>query len=1025
MEDATHLARCRQCGAELPPERHDGLCPLCLMAAVAASASHLTGDEMTTLGQAPESPSADTTQQRLTSGQIFGPYRIGRLLGRGGMGEVYEAEHLEHRRRVALKVLNRRLAGSDDRARFLREGQLAASVTHPNTVYIFGSEEIAGTPVIAMELVTGGTLKDRVSSVGPLTPAQAVDAVLDLAAGLDAARAGGVLHRDIKPSNCFVESDGRVKIGDFGLSISTLARDVSHAGSNQQRPGFFEGTPQYAAPEQLKGQSLDVRADIYAVGATLYYLLTGQPPFDDRDLPTLVTRVTTEPPVSPRKTRRTIPSALAAIVLRCLAKDRAERPATYAELEDLLRPFSSTAPIPAGPGLRLTAGVIDRLLLTLLAAPLTVVPKLEFVQPSSVNFGVNYADPSGSDASTLAKIAFCSLTLAYYTLLEGLTGASLGKRLCNLQVTARGQRPGLLRALARTAIFMLPVWWDYLGFDLWPFSDSQMKNLSGFVLAGLFLSTAVIQALVFTSMRRRNGYAGWHDLATGTRVITRRRAASRAPVSVAADETMAVTAPVPTRRLGPFEVMHPLGSTTVGELFAGFDPLLRRTVWLHVLPKGAPPLTPAWRDLARPARQRWLHGRRTADEAWDAYEAPDGAPLTIVAGTRQPWRVVRYWLQDLAREIEAAERDGTLPSLSLDRVWITRSSRAMIVDVRPGRSTAPDAISMTPPFDEAQGAPSASRGAQQFLAAVTDASLTPEPLPLSARMTIDALTREDVPADRIAASVDAIVPGLDRVTSWRRGVSIGLTNAPVVLTILAALALVPLVSRVVQTEFLLPMNCLIEINKLDAANDPSTLDLRRSLGKYCSATYGSTYTNEFFWRDPRARQLTTALHPVAERVLADYPAVSLADAAVAADATRATLDEDSARSGAATGLAITMALPSGILLVCAAIALVSSLLVRGGVLMRLLGLAVVDSRGHLVSRWLSGVRAIVAWSPTLFMWAWFGLSLALERSFERTFAAVWLVALTITVSLAGAVWTIAHPSRSWQDRVTGTRVVPR
>ena len=310
-------------------------------------------------------------------------------------------------------------------------------------------------------------------------------------------------------------------------------------------------------------------------------------------------------------------------------------------------------------------------------------------------------------------------------------------------------------------------------------------------------------------------------------------------------------------------------------------------------------------------------------------------------------------------------------------------------------------------------------------AVIPAGELATEPLPLPARTTIDALTRGEVPADRVAARVDALVPGFDRVTSWRRGVSIGLANAPVVLTLLALLALVPLVSRVVRADFLLPLNCLIEINKLEAGNDPSTADLRRSLGTYCSATYGSTYRNEFFWRDPRGRQLTIALHPVAERVLASYPSVSPADAALAADATRETLDEDEPRSGAATGLAITMALPSGVLLLCAAFALISSVLVRGGLLMRLLGLAVVNRRGHLVSRWRSVVRSIVTWSPALIMWSWFGVSMALGRSFEQTFAVVWLVTLTFAVSLAGAVWTIAHPSRSWQDRIAGTWVVPR
>src|SRR5262245_51473462 len=115
-----------------------------MAAALASTPGGPAADDATVLSDS--RPSAVAAESRLTPGQAFGPYLIGRLLGRGGMGEVYEAEHLEHGRRVALKVLNQRLAGPEDRARFLREGQLAASVSHPHTVYIFGSEEIAGTP---------------------------------------------------------------------------------------------------------------------------------------------------------------------------------------------------------------------------------------------------------------------------------------------------------------------------------------------------------------------------------------------------------------------------------------------------------------------------------------------------------------------------------------------------------------------------------------------------------------------------------------------------------------------------------------------------------------------------------------------------------------------------------------------------------------------------------------------------------------------------------------------------------------
>jgi serine/threonine protein kinase len=303
-ETVTHLSRrCPRCGRQLSPDAPEGLCASCLLTA---------GMETLTGSSAPSPPSAP----RLVDGQVWGPYRVVRLLGRGEMGEVYEAEQLETGRRLALKVLRHTLRGAEDRAQFLREGQLAASISHPHTVYIFGSEEVGGAPAITMELLSGGTLKDRVSVDGPMPPSAAVSAVLDIIGGLDAAQAAGILHRDIKPSNCFVDADGIVKVGDFGLSISTLTRDVRH----ELATAGFEGTPQFAAPEQLRGEPLDVRSDIYAVGATLYYLLTERPPLDAPDLRELVSKVVSENPASPRVLRRDIPRGLAAVVLRCLAR---------------------------------------------------------------------------------------------------------------------------------------------------------------------------------------------------------------------------------------------------------------------------------------------------------------------------------------------------------------------------------------------------------------------------------------------------------------------------------------------------------------------------------------------------------------------------------------------------------------------------------------------------------------------------------------------------------------------------------
>src|SRR5688572_20972119 len=365
-ETVTNLSRrCPRCGRRLPPDAPEGLCASCLLT---VGAETLTGSsDAPSTGVAPTGDPSWPGGPRLVNGQVWGPYRIVRLLGRGGMGEVYEAEQLETGRRVALKVLRHTLRGAEDRAQFLREGQLAASISHPHTVYIFGSEEVGGAPAITMELLPGGTLKDRVSVDGPMPPSAAVAAVLDIIGGLDAAQAAGILHRDIKPSNCFVDADGTVKVGDFGLSISTLTRDVQQ----ELATTGFEGTPQFAAPEQLRGEPLDVRSDIYAVGATLYYLLTGRPPLDAPDFRELVSKVASQKPPSPRVLRRDIPRGLAAVVLRCLAKAPAGRPQSYAELADLLRPYGSADEVRAPLGARVIAWIADSAIVTIMIWLLT------------------------------------------------------------------------------------------------------------------------------------------------------------------------------------------------------------------------------------------------------------------------------------------------------------------------------------------------------------------------------------------------------------------------------------------------------------------------------------------------------------------------------------------------------------------------------------------------------------------------------------------------------------------------------
>jgi len=428
------VTQCLECGADIPADAQ-GLCPKCLLKL--GLASQFGGASVADAGaRAPVPPPRMPFD--------FGEYRVIRLLGRGGMGAVYEAEQRATGRRVALKVLGHTIDSPEMRKRFLREGRLAAAVNHPNSVYIYGTEEIDTTPVIAMELVAGGTLKDEVKRRGPLPVRDAVDAVLHVVAGLEAAQAGGVLHRDVKPANCFAAPDGTVKVGDFGLSVSTLA----HADSQLTASGVMLGTPSFAPPEQLRGDELDARADIYSVGATLYYLLTAHAPHEGDNVVNVVASVLDKTPEPLTKYRPEIPPGLAQVVARSLAKKRDDRFANYAALRDALLPFSSQVPEPAPLGTRFVAGLIDEVLA---AFPEIVVSAVLGVDEVADHW---LSERTGSSFGLW--LAMTLVYIAYHAVPEGLWGAAPGKALCGLRVVgAGGAAPGIGRAAVRAVILTL------------------------------------------------------------------------------------------------------------------------------------------------------------------------------------------------------------------------------------------------------------------------------------------------------------------------------------------------------------------------------------------------------------------------------------------------------------------------------------------------------------------------------------------------------------------------------------------
>ena len=206
--------------------------------------------------------------------KIIGHFKVTGLLGKGAMGEVYEGVDEGLGRRVAVKILGAKHRESTEfKTRFLREGRALASMNHPNIVQIYAIGEHERRPYLAMEFLDGEDLGQALKKKGPIHPGDAAESIRQSAIGLREAQRAGVVHRDVKPSNLVVTTEGKVKVTDFGLA-KALQEDLSITAT-----GVFVGTPDYLAPEQAMGEEVDARADVYALGCSLFHMCSGHPPF--------------------------------------------------------------------------------------------------------------------------------------------------------------------------------------------------------------------------------------------------------------------------------------------------------------------------------------------------------------------------------------------------------------------------------------------------------------------------------------------------------------------------------------------------------------------------------------------------------------------------------------------------------------------------------------------------------------------------------------------------------------------------
>jgi serine/threonine protein kinase len=275
-------------------------------------------------------------------GTEIGGYRVAGVLGEGGMGKVYSATGPDGTK-VALKLVKADYAQDETfRRRFSREARIAQTVKHPNVVPVVATGEHQSVPYMAQEFIDGESLDDKLKREGRLDTPTTVQICSDVAAGLEALWAAGMVHRDIKPGNILIGENGKGFITDFGLAKDTQ-------GSLLTLPGQALGSMDYMAPEQIRGEDVTAATDIYALGCVMYECMCGQPPFADvQGMRILWAHLQDEPP-DPSQHRGDLPPAFSQALMSALAKEREKRPARAGEYAEMLAQTAGTSPPPASP----------------------------------------------------------------------------------------------------------------------------------------------------------------------------------------------------------------------------------------------------------------------------------------------------------------------------------------------------------------------------------------------------------------------------------------------------------------------------------------------------------------------------------------------------------------------------------------------------------------------------------------------------------------------------------------------------
>jgi len=475
---------CLKCGRSHRLATHDGLSAAeTVVVARSAGEKGLDGN-----GAAGTRPSL--------AGRVIDHFELIEELGRGGMGTVYRALDRSLERYVAIKILDSEEARDqhDLIEAFTHEARTQARMNHPGITTIYYIGRFEEMTYFAMEIVSGSNLESRARG-GPLPFREVVDAGIQVVQALKEAKERGVIHRDIKPGNLILSSSGRIKVTDFGLS-KTEKGGLQITGSRH-----ITGTPYYIAPEQAKGEATDFRTDIYSLGATLYHLAYGRPPFEGDNFMTVISKHLTEPLRFPASPPEDVPPGFPYVLERMLAKKPEERFQSYEELEKALRELRPETLVLAALSRRAVASFLDHgamFILGLALSSLLIVPALSIGQ-------AEHATPMALSVAALGYVTY-----------QALTGTTLGKLFGKLRIARVDGRPVRRWQLAVRGCFQylnpvswsLPLLTDGTAYS-WP-----TWLLSTYLLGALGFS--IVDAVwVFTNRNRRT----LHDLILKTWVL--------------------------------------------------------------------------------------------------------------------------------------------------------------------------------------------------------------------------------------------------------------------------------------------------------------------------------------------------------------------------------------------------------------------------------------------------------------------------------------------------------------------------